>query len=215
MTAPAHLRATRATYDTVAESYARLLPDVSAETPRDLAMLAAFAGRVGARGPVADLGCGAGRMTAHLRSLGVTAFGLDLSPGMVQVARRTHPGLRFGVASLTGLPLRDRSVAGVLAWYSVIHTPPELLPVVVAEFARVLVPDGRLLLGFHVGDGRRDMTTAYGHAVSCDAYLLRPEHVAGLLERTGFTLEDRLVRAPENRERRPQASLLAVSPSPG
>ena len=42
-----------------------------------------------------DVGCGPGRITAHLRQLGVDAFGIDLSPGMVEAARREHPGLRF------------------------------------------------------------------------------------------------------------------------
>jgi trans-aconitate methyltransferase len=39
-------------------------------------------------GPVADVGCGPGNVTAHLHTLGLTAFGVDLSPEMVGLARR-------------------------------------------------------------------------------------------------------------------------------
>ncbi|MFE9404030.1 class I SAM-dependent methyltransferase [Streptomyces sp. NPDC006530] len=53
------------------------------------------------------MGCGTGRITAHLRELGLDVFGIDLSPGMVEVARRDHPGLRFDVGSMTDLGRRS------------------------------------------------------------------------------------------------------------
>jgi SAM-dependent methyltransferase len=201
----------RATYDTVAVDYAELLPDLSCETPLDIAMLATFAegARTTALGPVADVGCGAGRVTAHLHSLGVDAFGIDLSPGMVEVARRTYPHLRFEVGSMTCLEVADASLGGVLAWYSVIHTPPEQLPGVFAEFCRVLAPDAPLLLGFHAGDERRAMTRAYGHEVRCDSYRFPPDRVAALMADAGFDVHTRLLRAPAGREKAPQAALLA------
>jgi ubiquinone/menaquinone biosynthesis C-methylase UbiE len=64
-------------------------------------------------GTVADVGCGPGRITAHLRQLGVDALGIDLSPAMIEVARRDHPGLRFEVGSMTDLALADASLAGL------------------------------------------------------------------------------------------------------
>lgn len=121
MTEPADVSATRTAYDMVAESYAELLRDLLAESPWDRAMLATFAELVGP-GPVGDLGCGSGRLTGHLASLGLDVFGVDLSPGMVEVARRMHPTLRFEVGSLAALDLADASLAGALAWYSLIHT---------------------------------------------------------------------------------------------
>lgn len=70
MDEPAHLHTTKATYDTVAADYARLLPDLRAEAALDQAMLARFAEltSVVGRGHVADLGCGTGRITGHLVS---------------------------------------------------------------------------------------------------------------------------------------------------
>lgn len=142
MTEASYLDATRTAYDTVAADYARLLRSELDAKPLDRAMLAAFAERVRAAdaGPVADLGCGPGRVTAHLHALGLTAFGVDLSPEMVAVARRGFPELRFEQGSMTALDLADGSLGGVLAWYSTVHTPPELLPTMFAEFHRVLAP---------------------------------------------------------------------------
>src|SRR6476620_9558235 len=114
---------TRTSYDTVAASYAHQVRNLMAEAPYERAILALFADLVHAAGggPVADVGCGSGRITAHLRELGIDAFGIDLSPRMIDVARRDHPGLRFEVGSMTDLDLPDGSVGGVVAWYSLIH----------------------------------------------------------------------------------------------
>ena len=178
-------------------------------------MLTAFAQLVrdGGGGPVADIGCGPGRMTAHLHALGVQAFGVDLSPAMVAVARRTYPQLRFAEGSMTALDLAGGAVGGVLAWYSVIHTPPDLLPVVFAEFHRVLAPGGYVLLGFQVGDERRHIEQGYGHRVSLDAYLSPPDRIVELLRGAGFAVHARLVREPDGREKHPQAVVLARKPA--
>ncbi|MGY3515927.1 class I SAM-dependent DNA methyltransferase [Micromonospora sp. PTRAS2] len=159
---PNWLRETRAAYDEVAVDYARLVHGELARRPLERALLATFAELVGgggttraaASGPVVEVGCGTGRITAHLCGLGLGVAGLDLSPGMVAVARESWPGLRFGVASMTDLPLPDAGLAGLVAWYSIIHLPPEALPTVFAEFHRVLAPGGELLLAFKAGDRR-------------------------------------------------------------
>lgn len=142
MTETSRLSAVRASYDAVAVDYARLLAGVLEAEPLDRAVLGAFAEYVRADGggAVADLGCGPGRITAYLDDLGIRAFGVDLSPAMVAVARRTYPGLRFEVGRMASLDFADGVLGGVVAWYSTVHTPPGELPAVFAEFARVLAP---------------------------------------------------------------------------
>jgi SAM-dependent methyltransferase len=206
------LSKTRATYDLVAEEYARLLPDLRAETDLDRAMLARFAELVSTSGlgRVGDLGCGTGRITAHLNSLGADVFGVDLSPTMVELARRAHPDLQFDVGSITDLDLSDNSLGGVLAWYSTIHIPPPDLPGVFSELSRVLAPGGHLLIGFHVGDGRRPRTVEFRDGVAIDAYDVMPGQVTHLAEAVGLVVRTQLVRAAEGRESRPQASVIAA-----
>ncbi|MEV4396912.1 class I SAM-dependent methyltransferase [Nonomuraea sp. NPDC049607] len=203
MTESAYLHTTRTAYDTVAPEYAELLRNELDGKPLDRAMLAAFAEHVQGpdAGEVADLGCGPGRVTAHLHSLGVNAFGIDLSPRMIDVARRSHPGLRFDVGSMTALDLADASSAGAVAWYSTVHTPPELLPTVFAEIHRVLVPGGHLLIAFKVGDERRHLSRGYGHELSLDVYWTPPELVADLLAKAGLSLYAQLIREPDDSEK--------------
>ncbi|MEU0836267.1 methyltransferase domain-containing protein [Streptomyces sp. NPDC005969] len=108
--------------------------------------------------------------------------------------RKTYPDLRFDVGSMNALDLDDGSLGGIVAWYSIIHTPPELLPEVFAEFHRVLAPGGHLLLAFKAGNEIRHLDHAYGHALALDVYWLEPERVAELLSRAGLLVDARLVR---------------------
>lgn len=203
-----HLDETRAAYDTVAADYAEQLKDQLASKPSDRAILAAFAELVA--GPVLDVGCGPGHVTAHLRELGVATSGVDLSPRMVAVAREAYPDIRFEVGSMTALDVPDASLGGIVAWYSIIHTPPESLPAVFAEFRRALAPGGVLLLAFQVGDERRHIEHGYGHDVSLDAWRLRPDAVESLLER--FDVISTTIRQPDATEKVPQAYLIARAP---
>ncbi|MDT0466535.1 class I SAM-dependent methyltransferase [Streptomyces gibsoniae] len=214
MTDAARLETIRASYDTVAGDYERLLRNAMDTSPFDRAMLGVFAERVLAAGggPVGDLGCGPGRVTTYLDKLGLDAFGIDLSPGMVAVARRTHPALRFEVGSMTQLPLADGTLAGALVWYSTVHTPPHELPWYFREFHRVLAPGGHLLTAFKVGDECVHLDHAYGHDLSLDVYRVRPEQVSASLTDAGFEEVARLVRAADEREKTPQGYLLARKP---
>jgi ubiquinone/menaquinone biosynthesis C-methylase UbiE len=205
---------TRTSYDTVAVRYNDQLRDAIAGDPYLRAALAVFADRVRAAGggPVADVGCGPGHVTAHLHELGVDAFGIDLSPGMIDVARRDHPGLRFEVGSMTDLHLRDASVAGVLAWWSLIHIPDDEVSTVFAHFHRVLRPGGPLQLGFHVGDTSRLKTEGYGgHPMTVCVHRRQPDKVASWLRDAGFEIEAQWLCEPDGRV--PQAFLFARRPT--
>lgn len=209
---PVDYKSVQLAYDTVADDYAAHLPDTRAEAALDLAMLDHFAATVGAGGPVLDAGCGAGRMTRYLADRGCSVEGLDLSPAMVAAARRDHPDLTFAVGSIADLSHPDSHFAGVLLWYSTIHTPPEHLGRVFAEVARVLRAGGHLLLAFQSGHGTRDVAAAYrrfGHDVQLERYLTTADDVATQLSTIGLTETCRLVRAAQGGERDAQTVLLA------
>ncbi|MFD9003276.1 class I SAM-dependent methyltransferase [Streptomyces sp. NPDC059582] len=216
MTEPLYLTAVRESYDTVAASYAELVKTPAELDPLSRAMLSAFAEAVRAadRGPVADLGCGPGKVTAYLAGLGVPAFGVDLSPRMIELARQTCPSLHFTVGSMTALAIRDGELGGILAYYSTHHTPPELLPVVFAEFRRTLAPGGVLMMAGHVGDDAcLRPTRAYGgHPVSYESHLQPPDRIVALLGQAGLDVTSQLLEEPAEGARRTIATFLARKP---
>jgi SAM-dependent methyltransferase len=183
-----HLVATRESYDLVARDYAEMVPPRFADDVIGRAMLAAFGEMV--EGTVADLGCGPGQVTAYLDGLGLDVFGVDISPGMVGVARERYPALRFAVGSMAGLPVEDGTLGGIVAWWSIVHTPPAALPTIFAEFRRTLKPGGHVILGFHTGDSKRRPERAYGHPVTFDTYRFPVDRIA---EELGMDVTARLL----------------------
>ena len=196
MSADNWLADTQTSYDTVAVNYADQVRNALSELQYLRAALTLFADSVRAAGdgPVADIGCGPGHVTAYLNELGLDAFGVDLSPAMIAVARRDHPHLRFAVGSMTNLSLQAASLAGLLAWQSLIHVPDEEVPTVFEHFHRALRPDGLLQLLFHTGDRSKLMTEGYGgHPMKVYVHRRQPDKVATWLRDTGFEVEAQLL----------------------
>ncbi|WP_320783143.1 class I SAM-dependent methyltransferase [Streptomyces sp. CRN 30] len=203
---------TRVFYDAIAEEYAGLFRGNHLAKPLDRAVLTAFAElALPEAGPVADLGCGPGRVTAFLAAQGLPVYGVDLSEGMLAVARREHPALRFEQGSILELAAADGSLGGAVSWYSTIHTPLDRLPSLFAEFRRVLAPGAPLLLAFQAGDVPRTHDRPWGHPVTLDFERRRPERMAELLGDAGFEVRHRLVSEPEPSldETTPHAYLIA------
>jgi SAM-dependent methyltransferase len=194
---------TRRSYDRVAQRYAIEIGDELAAKPLDRAMLDAFAELAGVGGdaPVLDVGCGPGHTTGYLARRGLAARGLDLSPGMSNVAHAAT-GLPLVAGDITALPIRDGAVAGVLCLYAVIHLDPTQRGAAYAEFARVLRPGGHALIAFHTSDadvhtgGSKTLTDWWGHPVGLTFRFLDPAAETAALARAGFALVARLDRAP-------------------
>ncbi|NSC25085.1 class I SAM-dependent methyltransferase [Streptomyces albus subsp. chlorinus] len=208
MTEPSsYLTTTADAYDAVAGLYAELARDALDPLPLDRAVLAAFAELVRADGAglVAEVGCGPGEVAAHLRDLGLEVFGVDLSPVMIDIARRTYPDLRFELGSMDALEVADGELGGLVSWYSVIHAPPGTVPSYLAEFRRVLATGGHLLLAFFESEG--GPVTAFDHKVTT-AYRWPLDELARLAGEAGFTETGRMLREPREDERFRRGHLL-------
>ena len=193
----------RQAYAAVAELYIELFGTEDKVHADDLALIGRqLAGRAG---PVLDLGCGPGHLTGYLRSLGVDAIGIDLVPEFIAHARAAHPGGRYQLGSIDELAVADHSVAGILAWYSLIHLRPDELDGVLAEFRRAMAPAASLVVGIFVGDE----VAAFDHKV-VTAYRWPVDEFAERLARAGFTEVERLER-PSDGTHRPHAAIAATA----
>lgn len=188
---PADLDTVRESYDRVADNYAHMVLTTGfgdiRRHPWLKAAIDAFADTVGGLGPVLDVGCGPGTVTAYLAERGLDVSGVDLSPRMIDNARRLHPECRFSVASATELDFAEASFGGLLGWWSLFNLPRGILPQVLASFARALMPGGHFITATHVGDEDVVRTEAYGGVpVHWTTHRWQPESLLPLITRAGL-----------------------------
>jgi trans-aconitate methyltransferase len=112
-------------YDSVAEEYSRTFSDELTHKPLDCQLLDRFASSVQGLGPVCDLGCGPGHIARYLHDRQVNVFGMDISTGMVEQARRLNPGIEFQQGDMRGLEIEGESWGAIVAFYSVINIARE------------------------------------------------------------------------------------------
>lgn len=184
----------RESYDKIADAYARELFGELEHKPRDRELLDRFAARVHGQGQVCDIGCGPGQVARYLHDKGASVFGLDLSPRMVEVARRLNPDISFQVGNMMALDLPDRSLAGIVAFYAIVNIPEESLPSVFREMHRVLQPGGLLLMAFHVGNEIIQKDELWGQVVSM--VFFQTLAIRQRLAAAGFVIEEIIEREP-------------------
>ncbi|OZV76725.1 SAM-dependent methyltransferase [Micromonospora echinospora] len=197
------LERVRQAYGSVADLYIELFGTSQQVHADDLA----FIGRhlSNRSGTVLDLGCGPGHITNYLRSLGVDAQGIDMVPEFIAHARAAYPDGRYQLGSLEKLDVANHSVAGILAWYSLIHLPWQQLGGVLDGFRRVMAPAGTLVVGFFDGDE----VGAFDHKV-VTAYRWPVEEFSARLARAGFTTVEHR-RRPGDGTHRPHAMIAAIA----
>ncbi|MCZ4122809.1 class I SAM-dependent DNA methyltransferase [Streptomyces sp. H39-S7] len=217
MDRPDDLDVVRASYDRVADNYAHLvvttgMGDIRRQ-PWLKASIDAFADTVGELGPVLDVGCGPGTVTAYLAERGLDVSGVDLSPRMIDNARRLHPQCRFRVASATELDLDQASLGGVLGWWSLFNLPRAVLPQVLAHVTHALKPGGHFITATHVGDQDAVRTEAYGGVpVRWTTHQWQPEQLVDLIEQAGLRPVAEL-RLPADEQSGPGLVVMAKRPA--
>jgi SAM-dependent methyltransferase len=187
-------------YDAAAEAYAEHLCDELARKPLDRHLLNRFAEELRHRGVIVDLGCGPGHVAAYLAERGLRVVGIDLSPRMIAVASARWPALDFRTGDMRRLDLADASLAGAIAFYSIVHFEECELPAVFLELRRVLQPGGLALVAFHVsneaGDAAVHVDELFGERVSLDFRFHDPQRVTDAMRAAGLRVIERVDREP-------------------
>ena len=154
-------------------------------------------------------------MARYLHELGVRMLGIDLSPRMIDSARQRSPDIEFRVGDMRALDLPDGALAGIVAFYSLIHIGEGEMGSTLRELRRVLTPGGRLLVAFHSGEETVHRDELWGHAVSLDFRFLMPQRMVAHIAAAGFLVMERTEREPYPEVEHPsrRCYLLARSPA--
>lgn len=200
----------RNAHDALAEPYLEVLAGALDRMPSDRAVLNLFCDLVGPGGLVLDVGCGTGRLLPYLAARGLNPRGVDLSPGMVRVARRENPDFAFEIADVRALPLDNACLDGVVAWYSLMYLAPEQRQRAFSELARVVRSGGYLATAFKAADnGARRSGQSLVEGVAYDVYWHSPEEVQDRVREVGFESVFWAGRPADPDEAQPQGYLVS------
>lgn len=94
---------------------------------------------------VLDVACGTGELLAQIAPRVERAIGVDISPGMLEIARSRHPDIDFRVGPSDALPFADGEFTALVCTTALHHFPEPQRSL--DEMARVLGPGGRVVIG--------------------------------------------------------------------
>jgi len=138
---------TRIAYNACAQKYHDLFKDELEIKSCDRRILDEFADYFKEKQIVYDMGCGpSGQIGYYVHSKGIKVIGVDICDKCVEVARNYHPSMKFERRDITNLSLKDRSIDGIISYYSIIHTPKKYVDKIFREFRSVLKKRGKLLI---------------------------------------------------------------------
>jgi ubiquinone/menaquinone biosynthesis C-methylase UbiE len=183
-------------YDRVAEEYARRIAGELSHKPLDRALLERFAEQIRELGLACDIGCGPGHVARYVHDRGVETWGVDISPSMVEIARRLNPGMTFQQGNMLALDIPDATFGGITAFYSIIHVPRAEVTAALRELRRVLRLGGVLLMAFHIGQQVVHLEEWWGETVALDFNFFTPNEMSGYLQAAGFVVDEVIERAP-------------------
>jgi SAM-dependent methyltransferase len=170
----------------------------------DVVRLASVLERVGPDERILDVGCGTGTMCGLLRRTHPRVEGLDLSAGMLEVARRKNPGLHFTQGDLLDGDLYPAGIAILRSWLrsggwlclellvdnGTVGGGPDVLSSVLVDTDHLLVEGGwDLRDGSHLVFAERIVTPGAVHRTAHRLTLLPRSTIDELLESAGFVID--------------------------
>jgi ubiquinone/menaquinone biosynthesis C-methylase UbiE len=183
-------------YDSIAKEYAETFSGEHEKKPKDQEILRRFSQEIGGRRPVWDFGCGPGQTTKYLKDLGIEISGLDLSEKLLEQARTLHPEIHFRKGNILELEFDDDSIAGVVAFYAIIHFTEEQVGTAFREVFRVLQPGGIFLCTYHIGEETIHLDEFLGKKIDIDFMFFTTDFISRCLKKIGFKKIEIIEREP-------------------
>ena len=139
---------------------------------------------------ILDVGCGNGKDCKYILQKGFDINGIDLSKGMLEIAKERVPEGKFEVMDIANITYPDNSYDGIISNCSLFHVPAEELPKTVESFARILKPNGKLLLILQEGLGETMIEEPYRKGVHIYMNYFSLDQIQNLLREYGFEVNN-------------------------
>jgi len=110
------------------------------------------------QGNVLDVGCGGGYPVANFFSdRGYKVTGVDVSPEMIEIAKKTVPEGAFYVRNMKELDFSEKSFDIIVSFFAIIHVPRAWHAKIISRFYEMLKPNGMILISMGMKDTEEDI----------------------------------------------------------
>ncbi len=182
----AHSR-TRQAYNLTADRYHSLFRDELEAKEYDRMLLDFFSDRLNNGSLICDAGCGpSGHIGRYLANRSMVITGVDISDRCIELASPLNPDMHFVREDMARMSFENDSFNAVVSYYSIIHTPKNLVHIVLREFNRVLKPGGFLLVAVKAGSEESLKTDLLGIETEILLSLYNENEIKEQLTRNGF-----------------------------
>lgn len=194
-------------YDIIAEDYAKKFDPI--ESDDDLIFPNAFLSHLSPNSKIIDLGCGTGFSSGYFQKKGKDPMGVDLSRSMINIAKRSYPGIKFSVGDMRTFALEEK-VDAVWAGYSLFHFEQEFFENTLEKIKTYLKKGGILGIVMQEGDGEIEHVEPFLPEKKIYIHLYSEDQLRDILMKHGFEIIDMKRKTAENFEF-PYNKLLIIS----
>ena len=172
-------------YDHIGEHYDEAFPHKEVQVKSTLGLI----DRLAPGATVLDVGCGTGvPTTRRLTDAGLSVTGVDISPVMLDIARRNVPEAEFVHRDIVDLDPAEGTYDAVVAYFALLHLPRALIPRALSVLHSLIAPGGWLTLSMVEADVDDLPIPFLGHHVRVTGYFR--DDLRALLTGAGFVIEE-------------------------
>lgn len=187
-------------YSKIANKYTETFFNELIYKPLDRYLLKEFCNNIREKGKVCDLGCGPGHISRFVKDQGIDVCGIDLSDGMLKKAKEKNPDIEFTKGNMIDLETKEKSFAGIILYYSIVHFTIKEVEEVFVKLRNVLENYGLLFLAFHVGDEVLHIDSLFNEELKLDYIFFNTDEIVCILKKHKFKIIEAITRYPYDEE---------------
>ncbi len=133
--------------------------------------------------------------------MGWDVCGIDLSEGMINIAKHKNPDIEFIKGDMLDLELKEESLGGAILYYSIVHFTLEEVEKVFKKLWEILEDNWVVFMAFHVGDKVLHMDSLFDEKVEIDYMFFDTDKIVNILNKNKYRVIEAITRYPyENHE---------------